>query len=72
MPGKGLVAAVVNTRGIDVARSVFITLEAFLVFFSASFFSISLLTGIDKFDGALAWVIRTTANVHKGLFILSK
>ena len=45
------------------ARSVLITLEAYLVFFSASFFSSSLSTGIDKLDGALAWVIRTSMNV---------
>ena len=48
-----------NTRGMDVARSVLITLEAYLVFFSASFFSSSLSTGTDKLDGALTLVIRT-------------
>ena len=53
-----------NTRGMNVARSVLITLEAYLVFFSASFFSSSLSTGIDRyFDGALGWVIRTSINV---------
>ena len=65
-----MVAAVVNARGMNVARSVLITLEAYLVFFSASFFSSSLSTGIDKFDGALAFSMGYS-NVHKGLFIFS-
>ena len=60
-----MVAAVVNTRGINVALSVLITLEPYLDFFSASFYSNSFSTGIDKFEGAftLGWVIRTSINV---------
>ena len=54
-----VVAAVVNTRDVDIdeACSVLITFEAYLDFFSAPFFnscSLSTFTGMSKFDDTLA------------------
>ena len=58
-----VVAEVVNTKGMNEALSVSITLEAYFVIFSASFFSSSLSTGRDMFDGAFGCVIRTSMKV---------
>ena len=54
---RAVVADVVKTRGIKDALSVLIILDPYLVFFSVSFLSRSLSTGVDMFDGALGWVI---------------
>ena len=63
-----MIAEVVNTKGMNEALSVLITLEAYFVFFSASFCSSSLSTGRDMFDGAFGCVIRLTAtHVHDPL-----
>ena len=56
-------ADVVNTRGMNEASSVFITLEAYYDFFSASFLNSSLSTGVGRLDRAFGCVIRTSMKV---------
>ena len=56
-------ADVVNTRGMNEARSVIITLEAYFDFFSASFLNSSLSTGVGRLDRAFGCVIRTSMKV---------
>ena len=47
-----VVPAVVKTGGLKEARSVLVTLEPYLVFFSVSFLSRSLSTGVVMLEGA--------------------
>ena len=63
-----MIAEVVNTKGMNEALSVLITLEAYFVFFSASFCSSSLSTGRDMFDGAFGCVIRLTGDARPRSF----
>ena len=63
------VAAVLITRGSKEARSVLVTQEPYLVFYSASLLSRSHSTGVAMFERAFGWVMQTS-NIHKCFLIL--
>ena len=57
------------TRGSKEARSVLVSQEPYLVFYSASLLIRSHSTGVAMFERAFGWVMQTS-NIHKGFLSL--